>query len=86
MQDFSYSIKSLEEAERFKNHVHEHITNEGMPDPHYVIVGAGPTGIELAGELPEYIRRVLTQHTGLPPRVNGAGKPSANAAKRKPNR
>ena len=30
--------------------------------------------------------RVLTQHTGLPPRVNGAGKPSANAAKRKPNR
>ncbi len=30
--------------------------------------------------------RVLTQHTGLPPRVNGAGKPSANALKRKPNR
>lgn len=30
--------------------------------------------------------RVLTQHTGLPPRVNGAGKPSAIAAKRKPNR
>jgi uncharacterized radical SAM protein YgiQ len=30
--------------------------------------------------------RVLTQHTGLPPRVNGAGKPSANAAKRKPSR
>ncbi|PUE32974.1 YgiQ family radical SAM protein [Limnohabitans sp. Jir61] len=30
--------------------------------------------------------RVLTQHTGLPPRVKGAGKPSANVAKRKPNR
>jgi uncharacterized radical SAM protein YgiQ len=30
--------------------------------------------------------RVLTQHTGLPPRVNGAGKPSANSLKRKPNR
>ncbi len=30
--------------------------------------------------------RVLTQHTGLPPRVNGAGKPSANVAKRKTNR
>ncbi len=30
--------------------------------------------------------RVLTQHTGLPPRVNGVGKPSANALKRKPNR
>jgi uncharacterized radical SAM protein YgiQ len=30
--------------------------------------------------------RVLTQHTGLPPRVNGSAKPSANAVKRKPNR
>ena len=28
----------------------------------------------------------LTQHTGLPPRVNGAGKTSANAFKRKPKR
>ena len=30
--------------------------------------------------------RMLTQHTGLPPRVTGAGKPSANAIKRKTNR
>ena len=30
--------------------------------------------------------RVLTQHTGLPPRVTGAGKPSAHVAKRKPSR
>jgi hypothetical protein len=30
--------------------------------------------------------RVLTQHTGLPPRVTGAGKPIAHVAKRKPSR
>ena len=30
--------------------------------------------------------RMLTQHTGLPPRVTGAVKPSANAIKRKTNR
>ena len=30
--------------------------------------------------------RMLTQHTGLPPRVTGSGKPSANAIKRKTNR
>lgn len=62
MQEYSYSIKSLEEAERFKNHVHEHITNERQPDQHYVIVGAGPTGIELAGALPQYIREVMRKH------------------------
>jgi NADH dehydrogenase len=62
MQEFSYSIKSIEEASRFKQHVHQQLTDEHQPDPHYVIVGAGPTGIELAGELPQYIREVMAKH------------------------
>jgi NADH dehydrogenase len=62
MQEFSFSIKSIEEAMRFKNHVHQQLTNMQQPDPHYVIVGAGPTGIELAGELPQYIREVMAKH------------------------
>lgn len=62
MQEYSFSIKSIEEAMRFKDHVHAQLTNERNPDPHYVIVGAGPTGIELAGELPQYIREVMKKH------------------------
>lgn len=62
MQDFSFSIKSTEEATRFKNHVHQQLIDEHQPDPHYVIVGAGPTGIELAGSLPQYIREVMDKH------------------------
>jgi NADH dehydrogenase len=62
MQEFSYSIKSIEEAARFKNQVHQHLIDAGKPDPHYVIVGAGPTGIELAGALPQYIRQVMDRH------------------------
>lgn len=62
MQEFSFSIKSIEEAVRFKNHVHDQLTKNGAPDPHYVIVGAGPTGIELAGALPQYIREVMAKH------------------------
>lgn len=62
MQDYSFSIKSIEEINRFKAHVHDQLTDEGKPDPHYVIVGAGPTGIELAGALPTYIREVMAKH------------------------
>lgn len=62
MQEFSFSIKSIEEIIRFKNQIHQQLIDEGKPDPHYVIVGAGPTGIELAGALPQYIREVMTKH------------------------
>jgi NADH dehydrogenase len=62
MEDFSYSIKSFEAIERFKKHLHEQIEDERRPDLNYVIVGAGPTGIELAGALPDYLREVMDNH------------------------
>ncbi len=63
MQEFSYSIKSIAEAERFKAHLHDQLMDERRPDLNYVIVGAGPTGIELAGALPEYLRHIMTNHS-----------------------
>lgn len=62
MQDFSFTIKNFEGIDKFKDHVHQQLTDEHKPDPHYVIVGAGPTGIELAGALPQYIREVMASH------------------------
>jgi len=62
MQELSYSVKSIEEIVRFKNHVHDMLVDEGKPDPHYVIVGGGPTGIEVAGALPDYMKKVLDWH------------------------
>jgi NADH dehydrogenase len=62
MQEYSFSIKSIEEVMRFKEHVHKQLTDTRQPDPHYVIVGAGPTGIELAGSLPQYIREIMKKH------------------------
>lgn len=58
----SYSIKSIDEIERFKAHVHEQLLEEDAPDLHYVIVGAGPTGIELAGALPHYLYKTMERH------------------------
>jgi len=61
LDEYSYGIKSIEEVERFKKHLHEQITSGG-PDLNYVIVGGGPTGIELAGALPEYLRHIMKNH------------------------
>ncbi len=59
---YSFSIKSQDEAERFKKHLHAQIMSDHKPDLDYIIVGAGPTGIELAGALPIYLKKILKNH------------------------
>lgn len=62
LAEYSYSIKSQAEVARFKAHLHQQLTDEKRPDLNYVIVGAGPTGIELAGALPAYLKQILKNH------------------------
>lgn len=62
LDEYSYSIKTQASAERFKKHLHQQLDDERRPDLHYVIVGAGPTGIELAGALPDYLRHIMKCH------------------------
>lgn len=62
LQEYSFGIKSTEEAEEFKHHLHEQFIQNGCPDLNYVIVGGGPTGIELAGALPGYLKHVMKKH------------------------
>lgn len=71
LEEFSYGVKSFEQIKRFKHHLHEQLVADGRPDLNYVIVGAGPTGIELAGALPEYLFKVMKAHniTGTRPQI-----------------
>lgn len=62
LQEFSYGVKTIDEAEALKRHLHQQIIDEGKPDLNYVIVGGGPTGIELAGSMPRYMREVIRRH------------------------
>lgn len=62
MKEFSYTIKSQAEAARFKAHLHKQLLEDHKPDLNYVIVGAGPTGIELAGALPGYLHYIMKNH------------------------
>ncbi len=68
LREYAYSIKSQDEVQRFKAHLHKQLIDEHRPDLNYVIVGAGPTGIELAGALPDYLHHIIKNH-GLPDRA-----------------
>ena len=62
LDEYSYGITSPQEVNRFKNHLHKLMTDNGKPDLNYLIVGGGPTGIELAGALPAYLRQIMKNH------------------------
>jgi NADH dehydrogenase len=62
LREFSYDIKSIEGAERFKLHLHNQLLSEHRPDLNYVVVGGGPTGVELAASLGKYLQRITRLH------------------------
>ncbi len=62
LEEFSFGIKTLEDAEELKRHLHQQMIDDKRTDLNYVIIGGGPTGIELAGALPSYLRKIAKQH------------------------
>lgn len=58
LAEMSYGFKSITEALRLKGHLHEVLERVGR----LVIVGGGASGVEIAGELAHYIRRLAAQH------------------------
>lgn len=51
LKEHAFGIKSLVEAERLKRHLHAQLIADDKPDANHIVVGGGPTGIELAGAL-----------------------------------
>ena len=67
LEELSYGIKTPHQAEELKAHLHKQLIEEGQIDLSYVVIGGGPTGVELAGALPSYVSKIAQQH-GLKPR------------------
>jgi len=67
LQEYSFGIKTNQETELLKAHLHKQMIDDAAPDLNYFIVGAGSTGIELAGALPTYLKHIMKEH-GLPQR------------------
>src|SRR5690606_16772204 len=62
LEQLSFGIKTPEDALELKRHLHKQLIENQKPDLNYVVVGGGPTGIELAGVLPGYIKKITKQH------------------------
>lgn len=71
LEKFSFGFKSITEALRLKRHLHELFsaasTNGESPEEttrllHFVVVGAGASGVELAGELAAYAKTLAREH------------------------
>ncbi len=61
MADHCFGIKSIEEIKNFHTHIQKALVEEKL-DKEYFIVGAGPTGVELAGALCEYLCHLIKVH------------------------
>ncbi len=63
LNEYSYGVKTVQEAISLKAHIHNSLTQKAQAaDENYVIIGAGPTGVELAGALGAYLIGVVKKH------------------------
>ncbi len=69
IENLAFGFKSVREATKLKNHIselfeeHEHPTkNELVSHFHIVIVGGGPTGVEVAGDLATHMRKLANKY------------------------
>lgn len=62
LKELSYSIKSPRELHRFKAKLHQHLLDKNTIEKNYVIVGGGPTGVELAASLVTYLKQIHKRH------------------------
>lgn len=58
----SYGIKSIEEVDRLKAHLHDTLATDKHLDKNYIVVGAGATGVELSAALATYITCIARNH------------------------
>lgn len=58
LDHYAYGIKSESEIRALQKHLFRQMGDEGIIDKSYVIIGGGPTGVELAGALGAYLQRL----------------------------
>jgi NADH dehydrogenase len=62
LDKYSFGIKSSEEVNHFRKHIHDEMVSEHKIDKQYVVVGAGPTGVELSAALASHIAHIASAH------------------------
>lgn len=62
LETFAYGIKSEQEIKNLKQRLFIDIAEKRQLDRNYVIVGAGPTGVELSAALGTYLKRLCKHY------------------------
>jgi NADH dehydrogenase len=62
LDQFTYGIKSEAEIKKLKHHLYQEMAEQREVEKQYVIIGGGPTGVELASALGSYIERLRVHH------------------------
>ncbi len=62
LDKYSFGIKSSDEVNNFRKHIHDEMVSERKIDKQYVVVGAGPTGVELSASLASHIAHIASAH------------------------
>jgi NADH dehydrogenase len=72
IQEFAFNIKTITGAEAYKQHLHQYLVDNKKTEDDYVVIGGGPTGVELAASLVSYLKRITRMHgvTGSKYRVS----------------
>lgn len=65
LDQYAYGIKSAAEIKRLKQHLFDEFSQPEGADANFLIVGAGPTGVELAASLGTYLHK-LKKHYNKP--------------------
>ncbi|MGB4768000.1 MAG: FAD-dependent oxidoreductase [Candidatus Saccharimonas sp.] len=70
LETYTYGIKSEAEIRRLKQRLFIDIAEKGELDRNYVVIGGGPTGVELSAAIGTYIKRLCKYYRVKNPRVN----------------
>lgn len=62
LSELSYGIKNESALQALRLHLHSSLTEQHGLDANYVVVGGGPTGVELAAGLASYLRFLAKSH------------------------
>lgn len=58
MEKHAFGIKTLDDIKQFQKHIHNEVVDKKL-DKELFVIGAGPTGVELAGALNEYVQSLI---------------------------
>ena len=62
LKELSYDIKSQKGLRKFRSHLHHELLQDHAPDSNYIVVGGGPTGVELSAALASYLKIIVKKH------------------------